>query len=250
LAEVNYIPIGLQEFFMRSIALFVIVASIFSGCLWKEFLLTEVSTAPSAFVNYALKSNGAEVRVFQENYDHPSSTLINGVTNPDLWDQGEGWEQSYEINYEFFFEDGQVSAAKPAVVSLGWAIVDLPQPKELNRIIIHTLDSRKYPGMTYSVRKLIVQYMPNDHGLSQAGWFGIERTDRALGQPMNGVRGNTDGVIDIRFKPVVTRSIRITIQSTNDLKRQRATSYVGNIRLIEIELYGTERISETEEDLF
>ena len=49
----------------------------------------------SGLTNLALASNGAVIIVSQENPDHPSSALNNGVTSSEKWDQGEGWESEY-----------------------------------------------------------------------------------------------------------------------------------------------------------
>lgn len=237
----------------RIVLVFIVLfLPVLSGCLLAEYLFTEMSFKAESFVNYALESNGAEVRVSEDNPDHPASTLINGVKDSNLWDQGEGWEIEYRV--QFLREDRRfLGPDVPAVISLGWVIVDLPEPKTINRIVIYTINSKEYPASRYGVKNLVVQYKPHSPAIPNPGWFAIERLDRALGQPLDGVRNNKSGVIDLRFKPIYTKSIMITIQDTNDMRivREGWMAYLaGKIRLLEIEVYGIERKTKPEEELF
>jgi len=45
-------------------------------------------------INWALDKNGGKVTVFSEDPGHPASTLNNGITSSENWDQGEGWQAS------------------------------------------------------------------------------------------------------------------------------------------------------------
>ena len=45
-------------------------------------------------INWALKENGGEVTAFSEVPGHPASTLNNGITSSENWNQGEGWQAS------------------------------------------------------------------------------------------------------------------------------------------------------------
>jgi len=228
----------------------IFLLPMFSGCLWSEYLFVETGFKPEEFVNYALQSNGAKVRVSEDNPEHPASTLINGVKDSNLWDQGEGWELPYSISLIVWRDNMRQAVDMPAVESLGWVIIDLPEPKLIDRIVIYTINSKKYPAAQYGVKNLIIQYKPYNPRIPNPGWFAIERTDRSLGQPIDGVKDNKSGAIDVRFKPVYTQSIMITIQDTNDMKRVKTFYLEGKIRLLEIEVYGRERKSKGEEELF
>ncbi|HID57031.1 TPA: hypothetical protein EYP37_10920 [Candidatus Poribacteria bacterium] len=228
----------------------ILLLPMLSGCLWSEYLFVETSFRPEEFVNYALQSNGGRVRVSEDNPEHPASTLINGIKDSNLWDQGEGWELPYSISLILWQDNMRRVIDMPAVESLGWVIIDLPEPKLINRIVIYTINSKEYPAARYGVKNLVIQYKPYNPRISNPGWFAIERIDRIRGQPINGVRDNKSGVIDVRFKPVYTQSIMISIQDTNDMKRVRTFYLEGKIRLLEIEVYGRERRSKGEEELF
>ena len=52
-------------------------------------------------VNYALAEHGTAVFVSDDNYDHPASTLNNGITSSENWDAGEGWEAHFDGSYEY-----------------------------------------------------------------------------------------------------------------------------------------------------
>lgn len=223
---------------MRIRKLIPIMPLLLAGCVWKEYLFVEQGFEPGDYINYALASNGAKVTVSQDNPRHPASTLINGIKDPNLWDGGEGWEaECLKMAYDLF------DRKETSVLALGWVIIELPEPKRINRIIIYTLDSEKYPAHVYGVKDLVIQYKPYNPSLPSPGWFGIERTDRKLGQPLSGVRDNKEGIIDLRFKPVLTQAVRITIQGTNDMKLISGfpPQVRGTIRLLEIEIYGLER---------
>ena len=43
-------------------------------------------------INWALKENGGKVTAFSDGKNHPASTLNNGITSSENWDQGEGWQ--------------------------------------------------------------------------------------------------------------------------------------------------------------
>ena len=49
-------------------------------------------------VNWALAINGGRVSAFSEEPEHLASTLVNGVTSSEGWDQGEGWQAAITVN--------------------------------------------------------------------------------------------------------------------------------------------------------
>ena len=69
------------------------------GCTGEKSLvqfIREGGLETKGLVNLALTSNGAIVSVSEDNPDHPASTITNGITTSDGWNQGEGWESTYE----------------------------------------------------------------------------------------------------------------------------------------------------------
>ena len=64
----------------------------FVGCAQKL-----LSNPGSKLTNYAHAENGAVISLNRgrDSLYHPIATLINGVTDSNLWQQGEGWEYKY-----------------------------------------------------------------------------------------------------------------------------------------------------------
>lgn len=227
-------------------------------------------------INLALASNGATVSVSQDNPDHPGSTLNNGITSSGAWDQGEGWETQYEGRFArgryltYGTEDPALSEERglgesfdpgdPAwrglrldtsmggstSTALGWVIIELPEEKTVNRAIIHTIDSDKYPAEKFGVSDLSLQYWTT----AANSWAGVERLGKNKDQAGNSIRDNKSGVITLRFEPVITTKMRLVVRWTNDSKRYARGYYTyasGTVRLLEIELYGYERSGLEEE---
>ena len=227
-------------------------------------------------LNFALASNGAIVTVSQENPERPATNLIDGITSSEKWDQGEGWE----VSYEGFYARGEYigyGVEDPVVVmerlrnrnrdddsgntdldnpywrglriqtrfgevdtAMGWVVIEFPEEKTVNRAIIYTIDSEKYPAEKYGVSDLTLQYWSD----SAKSWASVERIGKGKGQASNYIQDNKSGVISFRFQPVQTRRMRLIIRWTNDSKSIRRGYYqftTGVIRLAEIEIYGYER---------
>ncbi|MGQ9608658.1 MAG: hypothetical protein ACUVWN_05120 [bacterium] len=227
-------------------------------------------------LNLALASNGAIVTVSQENPDRPASHLIDGITSSEKWDQGEGWE----ISYEGFYARGEYigyGVEDPVVVmerlrnrnrdddsdntdlddpywrglrvqtrfgeidtAMGWVVIEFPEEKTVNRAVIYTVDSEKYPADKYGVSDLSLQYWSE----SAKSWALVERIGKVKGQAGNSIQDNKSGIIAFRFNPVQTKRMRLIIRWTNDSKSVRRGYYqftTGVIRLAEIEIYGYER---------
>ena len=238
-------------------------------------------------VNYALPENGGIILVSQDNPTHPASTLTNGVVSSENWDKGEGWKARFDGSYEYggYMEvgereglaafsrggsatrqrndasqteynsrnlygggiDGSTSSA------LGWVVINLAAEKLVTRVIVHTVDSEKYPASQYGVSDFAVQYW-TPHANS---WKSIDRIGKKIGEQHNSIRNNKQGRVVVRFKPVRTPRIRVLIRLTNDTETyntRRSIGYVrgmlsririrdmrGTIRLTEIEIYGLEK---------
>ena len=237
-------------------------------------------------VNYALPENGAVIFVSQDNSDHPASTLTDGAVSSENWDKGEGWEVRFDGEYEYggYMEVGereQLAAlnmggsatrqrnnanqtdysrdlyggglASNTSSEVGWVIIQLTEEELVTRVIVHTVDSEKYPANQYGVSDFAVQYWtPHAHG-----WKSVDRIGKKIGEQHNSIRNNKQGRVAVRFKPVRTLRIRLLIRLTNDTKtydKRRSVGYVrgmlsrlnirsmrGTIRLTEIEIYGLEK---------
>jgi len=235
-------------------------------------------------VNLALASNGAKVTVSQENPDHLSTNLIDGITSSDNWDQNGGWETLYEGFYArgeyigYGVEDPEVvmrqmrdrnrdqqtgqdessDASDPAWrglrtetsygnidTAMGWVVIEFPSEKTVNRTVIYTINSEKYPAEKYGVSDVMLQFWSD----SARSWAIVERIGRDKNQASNEIKENKSGVITIRFQPIQTSRMRLVIRWTNDSRSVRKGYYqftTGTIRLAEIELYGYEKSAPTQ----
>jgi len=232
-------------------------------------------------VNLALASSGATVSVSQENPDRQATKLIDGITSSENWDQGEGWEVKYE---GFFSRGEYVGygVEDPMVVmerlrdrnrddddaqdfnsgdpnwrglrtetrfgnidtAMGWVVIQFPDEKTVNRSVIYTVDSGKYPADKFGIADITIQYW------SSAGnsWAIVDRIGKAKGKAGNSIQDNKSGVITVRFQPVKTSRLRFIIRWTNDSKSIRRGYYqytMGTIRIAEIEVYGYEKEEES-----
>ena len=253
-------------------------------------VFVEGSEIDKQLVNYALPENGGRVYVSQNNSDHPASTLTNGIVSSENWDQGEGWESKFDGEYEYggYIEPGEreqlaifSGGGSPtrqrentrqidpnsgdlyggridgtASSAVGWTVIQFAEEELVTRVIVHTVDSEKYPASQYGISDFAVQYW-TPHANA---WKHVDRIGKKIGDQHNSIRNNTEGRVVVRFKPVRTSKIRLLIRLTNDtetyakrrsigythgmLSRIRLRSMRGTIRLTEIEIYGLEKKDE------
>lgn len=249
---------------MRNIRLLYILIAIFifiEGCANEQLptFINKDNLENKGLLNYALSSNGAKVAVSEDNPKHTASTLINGITSSDNWDNGEGWEFKYDnvpmINYDQQDSTNlyapaetndslsygiRVQASNGLSAPLGWVTIDLPEEKTVNRMVVYTIDSEKYPAEKFGVSFLVLQYWAEASEESDViGWKVVDRRVTG-GLTGNVIRNNKSGVISIRFLPVKTKRMRLAIWWTNDGKLHSDKSITGAIRIVEVELYGYE----------
>ncbi len=126
--------------------------------------------------------------------------------------------------------------------AMAWLVFEIPEKRLINRVIVHTIDSVKYPAKKYGVSDFIVQYWT----LQAKGWQNVDRMGKKVGDQHDSIRNNTKGKVTVRFRPVETTKIRIVIRLTNDSKRRKQgmakSEYLtGTVRLLEVEIYGLEK---------
>jgi len=185
-------------------------------------------------VNWALAKNGGRVTAFSEEPEHPASTLINGITSADNWDQGEGWQAS-------MLASGVTRSVRDQrdEMERNWVEIELSQPITANEVKIYTVDSQKYPAAKFGVSDVLVQYQLKT-STNELIWANVKRPGKSLGDQGSIIRGNKSGVITVRFEPVNTQKIRVLIFGTNDITRSEdGRTREGTIRLTEIEVYGS-----------
>ena len=209
-------------------------------------VFTDASEIDKQLVNYALPENGGVVYVSQDNPNHPASTLTNGVASSENWHQGEGWESAFDGEYEYggYIEPGereQLAAfgmgggatrrnddrnqidynsrdlhgggiGGTASSAVGWAVIQFAEEELVTRVIVHTIDSEKYPASQYGISDFAVQYWtPHANG-----WKHVDRIGKKIGEQHNSIRNNKQERVVVRFKPVRTSKIRLLIRLTND----------------------------------
>jgi len=255
---------------MKNPCLIYIIISLvlLTGCAENKQILDFVNKdnlENKGLINLALVSNGTKVTVSQDNPDHPSSTLINGITSSENWDKGEGWELKCDnvpiINYNNYDQSMQnplnpnrtpesddslsygirVQASNGINTPMGWVVIELPEKKTINRMVVYTIDSEKYPASKFGVSYLLLQYWTEASLESEVtGWKVANLIGGAKGKTGNVIRNNKNGVIPIRFQSVKTQRMRLAIWWTNDSKLHSQQYITGAIRLVEIEIYGYE----------
>ncbi len=185
-------------------------------------------------INWALAKNGGKVTAFSEGQEHPVSTLINGITSSEGWNEGEGWQAPVTVAGVRRRGSGRSGRER------NWVIIELDQPATVSNIKIHTIDSEEFPARDFGVSNLLVQ-CEIESALREKLWVSAERFGKGMGEQDNVIRNNASGVIDVRFEPVYTQRVRLLIYRTNDLARSESNSQSlsGLIRLTEIEVYGT-----------
>ncbi len=119
---------------------------------------------------------------------------VDGNTDSEQWDTATGWNDATRA----VFPD-----------SYG---VQLAAPATVDRVTLRTIDSRKYPAARFGLRD----------------WDVRVRVDGAW-QTVASVRGNTLGVVESRFDPVVADRVEIVALAGNDATYSR---------LIELEVRG------------
>jgi len=251
---------------MKYLCLIYTLAFVFlTGCAENKTLLdfaTKDNLGNKGLTNLALASNGAKVTVSQDNPDHLASTLINGITSSENWDKGEGWELKCDnVTIADFNQNEQnplysdrnsepndslsygirVQASNGMSTPLGWIVIELPEKKTVNRMVVYTIDSKEYPADKFGVSYLLLQYWTEASLESEVtGWKVVDRIGGGEGQTGNVIRNNKKGVIPIRFQPVKTQRMRLAIWWTNDSKIRSRQYATGTIRLVEVEIYGYE----------
>lgn len=195
-------------------------------------------------VNWALADNGGRVSAFSEEQEHPASTLNNGVTSSEGWDQGEGWQASISMA----MSGRQSGDARREEHERNWVIVDFAHPVTLNLIKIYTIDSQNYPAKDFGISDLLVQY-ELETASKEKIWANVKKYGKGIGSQDSVIRDNKSGIVEVRFEPVNTQRIRVLIYATNDLARieDGGRSKEGIIRLIEVEAYGTGKYTEQDQ---
>lgn len=189
-------------------------------------------------VNWALAKNGGRVIAFSEDPDHLASTLINGITSSEGWNEGEGWQAPISTSGR----RRRRGSGRRSEEERNWVMIELSQPVTVSQVKIYTIDNAEFPARDFSINSLLVQYELETSARDMI-WASMEVFGRGINASDNRILDNVSSVISPRFKPVTAQRIRVLIYTTNDMETSENNSRnrEGTIRLTEIEVYGTGR---------
>ena len=214
---------------------------VLSGCAVMQKL--GGSTSPT---DYALGINGATVVASNFTPGHSPSTVINGITSSDGWDDGEGWECPFDRKRP---RSGGWSRLDPRTTmgfGAAWLEVQFNGPKLINRVTVHTLDSGKYPASQYGIEYAWLQLW------EKYGWTTMAEVENGAIVARDSLRRKqAGGKMVFRFASTETDKIRLVVfrsrdfkliggNWTDDAKVERSVA-----RVVEIEATGVGRMSES-----
>jgi ketosteroid isomerase-like protein len=177
-------------------------------------------------INYALASKGATAESPDNNPEHPPSEVIDGDTSSLDWDNGGGWEGSLSHLRQ---ED---------VLKRSYIQVNLPGKRRIERIVIYTIDSPKYPAEDYGLRSYRLTYW---HG---TGWEKIDAVNDSRDKQFT-VKDNKRGEIVHEIEDnIITDKIRLVPISSNDIEKTYSLTAFGGKPVYDVK--GAARVIELE----
>ncbi len=203
---------------------------ILSGCSGQSLRTRDLLVSPQReLINYALASRGATAESPDNTPDHPPSEVIDGDSSSLDWDNGGGWEGNL------------THLRSEETLKRSYVQINLPGKKKVERVVVYTIDSPKYPAREFGLRTYRLEYW---HG---TGWDRIDAVDDSRDKQYT-VRDNKLGKIvhDIPGD-LVTDKVRLVPVSSNDIERSyRLTAFGGKpvydisgaARVMEIEVLG------------
>lgn len=212
------------------------------GCLAQ---MMQQAPGGSRLVDYALVENGATVTASRSTATHLPETAINGITSSDNWDKGEGWEAEFERQHlKDNWHSWQWDTARAEARGGAWIEVGFPEPKRVNRIVIHTLDSEAFPASQYGVHSGALRVWTGDRWETIA----LVKNGKVEYTKTNPIRSVAGGKIVFRFPMMSVGKVKFIVLRSNDRKiAGKSMSTVTErsaARIIEIEVTGSESIDE------
>ncbi len=209
-------------------SILIVITFFWVGCSGIPLQTKELLLSPEIeYINCALSSKGATAESPDNNPDHPPMAVIDGNTSSLDWDNGGGWEGS--LSY--------LRSNEP--LKRSYIQINLPEKRQVKRIVVYTIDSPKYPASEYGLRSYNLEYW---HG---TGW----RMINVVGQRDKRftVKDNVSGKIVHEIDgELITDKIRLVPLLSNDTKKeydltafggQSIYNISGSAKVIEIEVW-------------
>lgn len=226
------------------VVILYLAISLIAGCAMMR-RLGEVGQ-DTELANYALASNGATVSASNYTPGHNPFTAVNGITSSEDWDDGEGWECSFDRKRPR--QSGRWSRLDPrSTIGFGvaWLEVQFDRPRLINKVTVYTLDSAKYPTGQYGIRDAWLQ------SWEEYGWVTLGEVENGSIVSRNRLqRQPARGKMVFKFDPTTTDRIRLIVFQSNDVRvvggtwsdERKVEKSVA--RVVEIEATGLEKISD------
>jgi hypothetical protein len=206
-------------------------------------------------VDYALASNGAKIKCSKASRGHQPGTVINGITDSEAWDKGEGWECQFSLTayyrpgygyYSYWWYDYRGRPHWPWDWELdkdesAWIEVLFPRRIKIDRVVVHTYFSKK--RVQHGLGEALLQSWTGDR------WTNLAEVRKGYIYSPTPSKPNR-GRYEFNFVPVETDKLRLLVLR-GDKKSTRKLQIGGGrtveehwARIVEIEATGTDTAME------
>ncbi|MAF10388.1 hypothetical protein CMK11_08050 [Candidatus Poribacteria bacterium] len=211
-------------------------------------------------LDYATVDQGATLMVSGTDGGYAAVNLIDGITDVEAWTPDSGWQYSFERGSGYSRSGGSIEDNMSR--GSGWVHITFPEPRRINRIAVHVLDTEEmpYPGFLNGLAQV---HTPEDTFFP---WKTVGQVEKGFiiipgKQPVR-ARATTT----FRFNQVTADAVRVVIYTMGDSHgiasdepaqsqgfggrggfRGRARSgstQETTVRLVEIEVTGSEAVKE------
>ncbi|MDE0021696.1 MAG: hypothetical protein OXT69_10000 [Candidatus Poribacteria bacterium] len=205
-------------------------------------------------LDYATVDAGATVKSKGSNGARLADSLINGVKSSSQWSVGDGWEYTWTLTAEQYRQccnigsqgQSQKRGIEGAVANgAPWVLITFDEPKRINQIVIHEANAPDAPAVGIENAFLQVRDMNDDLnpwktvGMVQSGWGYVPGRQAFQMKPVSKFLFNTVKTDQVRVI-INTMMKKKRAESGQTLRGRAAKAFVMTVRLMEIEVKGSE----------